>query len=57
MLGLLTQIKTLSNQMENFIVVSVGPKYPKNAFKITVSLIPKVRSFGPACLLPKSQPG
>ena len=42
-LELLTEIKSLSNQMENFIRVSVGPKYPKDGFKIAVSLTPKVR--------------
>ena len=55
-LGLLIKIKPLSDQVENFIRVTVGPKYPKNAFKIAVSLTPKVRQNGPASLLPKSQP-
>ena len=55
-LGLLIEIKPLRDQVENFIRVTVGPKYPKNAFKIAVSLTPKVRQNGPASLLPKSQP-
>ena len=55
-LGLLIKIKPLSDQVENFIRVTVGPKNPKNAFKIAVSLTPKVRQNGPASLLPKSQP-
>ena len=54
--GLLTEIKSLSDQIENFIRVTVGLKYLKNAFKIAVSSTPKVRQNGPASLLPKSQP-
>ena len=55
-LEFLMEIESLCNQVENFIRVTVGPKYPKNAFKIAVSLTPKVRQNGPASLLPKSQP-
>ena len=57
LVGLLTEIKSLSDQIEDFIRVTVDPKYPKNAFEITVPLTPKVQQFGPSSLLPKSQPG
>ena len=40
------EIKSLSNQVGNFIKVTVGPKYLKNAFKIAVSLTPKVSQIG-----------
>ena len=40
--GLLIEIKSLCNQVENFIRVTMGPKYPKNAFKVAVSLTTKV---------------
>ena len=56
-LELLMEIESLCNQVENFIRVTVGPKYPKNAFKIAVPLTPKVQQLGPSSLLPKSQPG
>ena len=42
LIGLLMEIKSLCNQVENFIRVTVGPKYPKNAFKVAVSLTTKV---------------
>ena len=56
LIGLLIEIKSLSNQLENFIRVTVSPKYPKNTFKIVVSSTTKVRQIGPTSLLPKSQP-
>ena len=41
------EIKSLCNQVENFIRVTVGPKNPKNAFKVAVSLTTKVSQIGP----------
>ena len=46
-LELLMEIESLCNQVENFIRVTVGPKYPKNAFKVAVSLTTKVSQIGP----------
>ena len=46
-LELLMEIESLCNQVENFIRVTVGPKYPKNAFKVAVSLTIKVSQIGP----------
>ena len=46
-LGLLMEIKSLCNLVENFIRVTVGPKYPKNTFKVAVSLTTKMSQIGP----------
>ena len=46
-LGLLIEIKSSSNQLGKIIRVTVGPKYPKNAFKVAVSLTTKVSQIGP----------